>query len=580
MCRTILILIISLIKAKAQTTEQFYTNCQDSSYGCFIHGETNCEKQNNCSFGATWKGVSETEYKFQIIASSSSPEKYVAIGFPAVSGMSPAPVIGCSSQFKEAAIYFNNEQYNSLPAFNHSNFTSSYKVVAEDNITSCDFVMKSNFTVAENNKTGETEYDLNTNTVYVIMAVGPVKDGVMQYHSAKNKSASLIDLTDHNEFFNPSGIDQFYTNCQNSKDYGCFTSSNDCVESKNCSYGATWKGISETEYQFQTMASSSTPEKYVAIGFPTVSGMSPAPVIGCSSQFKEAAIYYNNEQYNSLPAFNHSDFVSSYKVASEDSTTSCDFVMKSNFTVAENNKTAETEYDLNINTTYVIMAVGPVKDGVMQYHSAKNKSASLIDLTDHNEFYEKNGTNHNNNTGGAIYDNCYEDKGCFGIPYNCEKQRNCDMIITYTKVKQARQEGKEKYKFEIGGKMSQGYTAVGLSLDNQMGDDSVMACVQSPTNQSLSVQMYWNTASPYNSIRLAQPQLGLSDISLASEDGMYTCTFLREAVTNITIPGEDTTSIFDLDNTKYYLLLASGPVDSGKALGFLTKYPSLYNLRR
>ena len=115
------------------------------------------------------------------------------------------------------------------------------------------------------------------------------------------------------------------------------------------------------------------------------------------------------------------------------------------------------------------------------------------------EFYEKNGTNHNN-TGGPIYDNCYEDKGCFGIPYNCEKQRNCDMIITYTKVKQAWQEGKEKYKFEIGGKMSQGYTAVGLSLDNMMGDDSVMACVQSPTNQSLSVQMYWNTASPYNSL--------------------------------------------------------------------------------
>ena len=138
------------------------------------------------------------------------------------------------------------------------------------------------------------------------------------------------------------------------------------------------------------------------------------------------------------------------------------------------------------------------------------------------------------------------------------------MIITYTKVKQARDD-KEHYKFEIGGKISQGYTAVGLSLDNNMGADSVMACVQDPTNHSLSVQMYWNTASPYNSLRLDQPQLGLSDISLASEDGMYTCTFYREAVTNITIPGgANNTATFDLDNTKYYLLLASGPVNSGK----------------
>ena len=192
-----MLLILSVTKTLNSEIEKFYTNCQDASYGCFVNGSPDCEKSKNCSFGATWKGVAVDEYQFQTIASSSTPDKYVAIGFPAVSGMSPAPVIGCSSQFKEAAIYFNNEQMNSLPAFNHSDWASSYKVATEDGITSCDFVLKSNFTVAENNMTGETEYDLNTNTTYVIMAVGPVnKDGVMQYHDAKNKSASLIDLTD------------------------------------------------------------------------------------------------------------------------------------------------------------------------------------------------------------------------------------------------------------------------------------------------------------------------------------------------------------------------------------------------
>merc|ERR550532_2908947 len=182
--------------------------------------------------------------------------------------------------------------------------------------------MKSNFTLAETNKTGEIAYDMNTNTTYIIMAVGSVQNGAMKEHGhdskGRDKSASLIDLTDHNEFYNPSVEDQFYSNCQNSKVFGCFTSPDNCTGSKSCNFGATWKGVSEKEYQFQTIASSSTTDSYVAIGFPDVSGMSPAPVLGCSSQFKEAAIYFNNAEYNSLPAFNHSDFVSSYKVVAED----------------------------------------------------------------------------------------------------------------------------------------------------------------------------------------------------------------------------------------------------------------------
>ena len=30
--------------------------------------------------------------------------------------------------------------------------------------------------------------------------------------------------------------------------------------------------------------------------------------------------------------------------------------------------------------------------------------------------------------GGAIYEKCYQDKGCFGTPDNCVAKRNCDML--------------------------------------------------------------------------------------------------------------------------------------------------------
>ena len=80
-----------------------------------------------------------------------------------------------------------------------------------------------------------------------------------------------------------------------------------------------------------------------------------------------------------------------------------------------------------------------------------------------------------------------------------------------------------------------------------------------------SVSMYWNVASPYNSYPLADPSFGLSDVATSAEDEVYSCTFHRQAATNISVPNTEDgqTVLFDLDNDKYYLLLAMGPVSSG-----------------
>ena len=137
------------------------------------------------------------------------------------------------------------------------------------------------------------------------------------------------------------------------------------------------------------------------------------------------------------------------------------------------------------------------------------------------------------------------------------------MIVTYTKMANKAETG---FRFQIGGKATQDYIALGLSDDNQLGDDSVMACIKDPNTSQVNVSMYWNTAKPLGSNELADPHFGLSSMSGSLVDDFYMCTFYRKAATNIPIPslrdGSSNKTFYDLDNNEYYLLLAHGPVSS------------------
>ena len=52
-------------------------------------------------------------------------------------------------------------------------------------------------------------------------------------------------------------------------------------------------------------------------------------------------------------------------------------------------------------------------------------------------------------------------------------------------------------------------------------------------------------------------------MSWKNEDGLVTCTFFREPVTDVEVPNQDRSVQFDLDNSTFYLLLARGPVSEG-----------------
>ena len=531
---------------------QFYRNCQATQlYGCYS-SPANCTTTMSCDYGATWIGNSENVYRFQLISTSGD---YVAIGFPESSGMRKAPVIGCSHLFTKPAVYYNTASHTSSPVSNYTSFLDSYKVVKDGNATSCEFLMTAQFGVVENDT--KHDYNLNTNSTFINMAVGLVVNSTMIQHTKRSSSSSIIDLTEHNVFYIKDFLDSFYHDC-NTSAYGCFTSPANCTQSKSCSFGATWRGISETVYEFTLIASSGD---YVALGFPDSSSMGPAPVIGCSNMLKSPGVYVNTNSSlaSSTPAFNHSNFLEEYTVVKEDNNTKCLFHLNSTFSLAATNTSGELSYDLNTNSTFLNMATGPLTNSLLGYHgNNRAKTSFLVDLTDHNVWINKNETN---NTANSIYDDCGQTKGCFGSPNDCVDDKNCDIIVTYTKVTSSREDSGDKYKFEVGGKVGQDYSAVGLSLDDAMGLDSVMACVNSQSKQE--VQMYWNPGGHSASVPLDDITFGLTDITTNMEDDFYTCTFYRETITNITIPGGDSTSVFNLDTTKYYLLLAYGPYSSG-----------------
>ena len=62
---------------------------------------------------------------------------------------------------------------------------------------------------------------------------------------------------------------------------------------------------------------------------------------------------------------------------------------------------------------------------------------------------------------------------------------------------------------------------------------------------------------------LGDTSYGLSDVSGKNEDGLVTCTFFREPITDVKVPNQNESVLFDLDNSTFYLLMAKGPVDKG-----------------
>ena len=72
-----------------------------------------------------------------------------------------------------------------------------------------------------------------------------------------------------------------------------------------------------------------------------------------------------------------------------------------------------------------------------------------------------------------VYSGCGTTKGCVGETEGCVNAKNCTLLTTY------QGSSKSDYLLEIYGILTQenNYIASALSLDDKMGEDSVMACI-------------------------------------------------------------------------------------------------------
>ena len=69
-----------------------------------------------------------------------------------------------------------------------------------------------------------------------------------------------------------------------------------------------------------------------------------------------------------------------------------------------------------------------------------------------------------------VFNDCFKNKGCFGLPSNCESSGSCDIAVTW----RFKEGTTEIELFSVDGAGQ--YVAVGFSGDDKMGDDLVMSC--------------------------------------------------------------------------------------------------------
>lgn len=97
-----------------------------------------------------------------------------------------------------------------------------------------------------------------------------------------------------------------------------------------------------------------------------------------------------------------------------------------------------------------------------------------------------------------FYSGCDETKLCFGSPSGCVSSKNCKAAVAVTV-------NGDKFDFELQATDNAAWVGVGLSDDTQMGDDSVIECV----NEAGGVDAYMSWTSP-------RPSLGVSRLTNVS----------------------------------------------------------------
>jgi len=278
------------------------------------------------------------------------------------------------------------------------------------------------------------------------------------------------------DYYNSADI---YENCNSN--IGCFGMPTGCISTKNCTVLSTFQPQSTGNVLF-TISSLAGENQYIALGLSQGdNSMGSDSVMFCytkSDGIADVGMSWNDGNSGS-PILDDSHQGLEIKRASfSDGELLCEFV-RDQITEIQipDSPDKNFQYDLSL-PYYLLIAQGPISYAeydplsiTLGYHNAAR-------LPSENPFYLLD-----------KYDECYSTRGCFGLPKDCIKSKNCDIFVTY----QQEESGNVRFNLE-GNAHKEEYISLALSKnDNLMGEDLVMYCYDNATD---GIGMSWNFAGP------------------------------------------------------------------------------------
>ncbi|KAG1668403.1 putative ferric-chelate reductase 1 [Nymphon striatum] len=342
-----------------------YEGC-GSEYGCFGYPE-GCIESKSCAMLVKFI-TSDGNTMFDLISvaddDADASNSYVALGFSKDDSMGDDSVVACINynsaiQAKTGWNYMDPDLGNSLNPTNLAGFSvlgTSY----EDGILKCSFKHPNKW-IMEN-------VDFNFNdTTHLLLALGTAQ-------SATGELLKKYKILFLNAQEKAERLESVYDNCGKTK--GCFAEPSNCISTKDCDAFVSFTRHEEG-VQFDLIGKSDN--GYVAVGLSSDDKMGDDSVTTCMLKNNVVEV---KQAWNVDKPGKTSNILSSPEVGIsqtsgtyQDGTILCQFIRGIKTSIEGNT------FDLNSTEYFLLLAVGPVGNGNMEYHDKRWVSASALKLT-------------------------------------------------------------------------------------------------------------------------------------------------------------------------------------------------------
>ena len=495
----------------------------------------NCLTGQNCTFLAKWTQPDHSTVMFNLIGNVNSTD-YLAIALSIDNMMGGDSVVACLANGNTSLFWNTENPWDSLPVVATSRPLNAVQSSYADNKLVCRFNLSAEYNVTDPSSNKSFDFNLNNLPYYILLAQGPYNENNKIGHHTQKLASSKV-------YFGQGNI---YANCNGSSE--CFGMPENCIDNQNCTLLAKWQSGSDS-FNIK-MYGEADETNYIAMGLSQDNLMGKDSVFACLGNGNTSLFWNTDHPWDSLPVADQSPLVA-IKSNIADGILSCEFNVSTTYNSIDPNSNTSSSFDLNNTPYYILLASGPYNKSInkIEHHTSKAVSP--------NTFFGKDD-----------YEGCKESHGCFGMPDNCVSNKNCTLLSKWRK-------GNNSYTFTIVGTATESnYLAQGLSYDDKMGDDSVVACLGSG-----KVAMFWNTANPHDSIP-TNDTTSFTAGSTIAEDGKLRCSFNLTSNYNVIDPTTNQTNMFDLDNHKYFALLALGSMKGDTQLNYhssRTSSPTVIN---